>query len=210
MKSAGQRALIAFRQNRVDHSALLHQMSESRRRRRPLPPAAPTAHRGCSHRYPAARSSALHPSVLDATAPPRRPQLTRAETPSPRPVVAAPQTRHRPPSPLTSEHAQSSRSTCMTPPLLKHTTPAPTSPLSAPLFRKPQNRAATAISASKLDSNTVLHHSLIHHTTSSSDHPQTHFASPPSLCDTLPSPPPSSPPRRRSTPWTARVKPSLC
>src|SRR5437868_4184953 len=118
MKSAGQRALIAFHQNRADHSALLRQMSEPRRQRCPFPPAVLTAHRGCSRHYPTARSSALHPSVLDATAPPRRPQLTRAETPSSRPVVAAPQTCHRPPSPLMSKLARPSGSTRTPPPLL--------------------------------------------------------------------------------------------
>ena len=80
----------------------------------------PTCIANCSRHYPAARSSALHPSVLDATAPPRRPQLTRAETPLSRPVVAAPQTRHRPPSPLASEHARPSRSMRTPPPLLKY------------------------------------------------------------------------------------------
>src|SRR5438128_218825 len=46
MKSAGQRALIAFRQNRADHSALLRQMSEPRRQRCSFPSAAPIALHG--------------------------------------------------------------------------------------------------------------------------------------------------------------------
>src|SRR5207244_9616687 len=116
--------------------------------------------------------------------------------PSPLPsklcAAPSPHCSHRPPHP-TGATAPLSRSEVHARFLLclKHA-PAPFVPL-LPLFkpRASNTEPPRPFSASKLESNTVLHHSLIHATTSSSGHPQTRFASPPSLSDTLPSPPPS-------------------
>src|SRR5438132_753540 len=144
MKSAGQRALIAFRQNRADHSALLRQMSEPRRQRCPFLPAAPTALHGCPrHRACVTPPLALRAWKTEARRLAPVAFVFNAQRRSPRRAVpsTAPPPQPQSSSSTVAQHPQ--RTQPPSPLLLKHA-PAPTLPFLRSIAQVIRRQAATA------------------------------------------------------------------